>query len=114
MEQQLPAFNLLPTPVISWEGMKPDMDSLYFCAGRLYVGSSDGQVYLYNVSKRSDYDVAAEPVGRKNLGYGKKSVSALKGIPALKRLLVLCDGNMTVRSCWCCLFCWFVCWGVAD
>ena len=71
----------------------------------LYVGSSDGRIFMYSLQSISDHELQGtsrvnDPKSEgKSLGFGKKaSVDCLISHPDQGRLLVLCHENVTVHK----------------
>ena len=104
---QLPAFNMLPMPVVDWSldpKSKQQVQSVEYCSDRLYIGSTEGRVYTYTLNKVSDFEVRGKSevndgkADGKSLGFGKKPVSCLIAVPELDRIIVLCNENVTSHS----------------
>ena len=83
---QLPAFNMLPMPVVDWSAdpkSKMQVQCAEYCNNKLYVGSSDGRIFCYGLSKVSDFEVRGNSevndgkAEGKSLGFGKKPVVCL-------------------------------------
>ena len=68
---------------------------------RLYVGTSDGNILLYHVKKEPTAE-GEQRVGsletRKSLGHGRKPVEQLLAFGPVNKLVVLCDGNVTLHD----------------
>eukprot|EP01047_Picozoa_sp_COSAG01_P003375 COSAG01_NODE_98_length_26629_cov_56.866453_25_plen_364_part_00 len=103
----LSAFNMLPKPVINWgedAKAKHQVRSMEFCEGCLYVGSTDGRVFKYELNDVSDWEVQGKSVINdskapgKSLGFGKKPVDSLIAVPEMGQLLVLCHENVTAHK----------------
>ncbi len=103
----LPAFNLLPKPCVEWpDGPKAKqvVTTLEYCNEKLYIGSSEGRVFMYSLDKVSQWEIqGVSMVNDKkspgmSLGLGKKPVERLVAIPEIGRLLVLCHETVTSHA----------------
>lgn len=103
----LPAFNLLPKPCVEWPDgpkAKQAVTSLEYCNEQLYIGSSEGRVFMYSLDKVSQWELqGTSAVNDKksegmSLGLGKKPVERLIAIPDIGRLLVLCNETVTSHA----------------
>jgi hypothetical protein len=100
----LPAFNLLPKPCVEWPDgpkSKQAVVSLEYCNEKIYIGSSEGRIFMYSLDKVSQWEIqGVSMVNDKkspgmSLGLGKKPVERLIAIPDIGRLLVLCNETVT-------------------
>lgn len=99
-------------PLTAFEAFKciPVIDQVYgkvecidFYENSLYIGTSDGNLLLYNFEEAST-SASGDPVYRSNLnmrlscGTTRCPVEQLVVIGPLSKLVVLCDGNVTVHN----------------
>lgn len=103
----LPAFNLLPRPCVEWPNGPKDkqaVTALEYCDDKLYVGSSEGRVFMYSLDKVSQWEMQGKSMVNDkksqgmSLGLGKKPVERLVAIPEIGKLLVLCNETVTSHA----------------
>lgn len=98
------AFELVPT--VEWEQLAGEkarisVECIECCGQHLYVGTNDGCIHHFLLEERttakSQLSYSSQKLLHKQLGL-KKPPSELKAASALERLIVLCDGVISLMD----------------